>query len=244
MTEGSSNRVCRLLGIDIPILQAPMTYIAGAVLAAAVSNAGALGMIETASEEGRRDLQKVRRLTDRPVGANVALIMMRDPAVIDVLAEAGVRTVTTSAGDPALFTDRLHAVGITVLHAVGTLRGAMKAVDAGVDGLIVDGIEGGGFKNRHGASTMVLLPLIAARVDLPLIASGRHLRRAVDGGGARAGSGRCADGYPHACLRGGAGPRQLQECHRPGRRHRDDLVVESGVSDHAGLAIRPNGEPG
>ncbi len=172
MNEVSSNRVCRLLGIDIPILQAPMTYIAGAVLAAAVSNAGALGMIETASEEGRRDLQNVRQLTDRPVGANVALIMMRDPAVIDVVAEAGVRTVTTSAGDPALFTDRLHAVGITVLHAVGTLRGAMKAVDAGVDGLIVDGIEGGGFKNRHGASTMVLLPLIAARVDLPLIASG------------------------------------------------------------------------
>jgi enoyl-[acyl-carrier protein] reductase II len=98
--------------------------------------------------------------------------MMRDPAVIDVLAEAGVKTVTTSAGDPGLFTDRLHGVGITVLHAVGTLRGAMKAVDAGVDGLIVDGIEGGGFKNRHGASTMVLLPLIAARVDLPLIASG------------------------------------------------------------------------
>jgi enoyl-[acyl-carrier protein] reductase II len=149
-----------------------MTYIAGAVLAAAVSNAGALGMIETASEEGRRDLKKVRALTDRPVGANVALIMMRDPAVIDVLAEAGIRIVTTSAGDPALFTDRLHDVGITVLHAVGTLRGAMKAVDAGVDGLIVDGIEGGGFKNRHGASTMVLLPLIAARVDLPLIASG------------------------------------------------------------------------
>ena len=91
--EDSSNRVCRLLGIDIPILQAPMTFIAGAVLAAAVSNAGALGMIETASEEGRRDLKKVRELTDRPVGANVALIMMRDPAVIDVLAEAGVKTV-------------------------------------------------------------------------------------------------------------------------------------------------------
>jgi enoyl-[acyl-carrier protein] reductase II len=172
VSEDSSNRVCRLLGIDIPILQAPMTFIAGAVLAAAVSNAGALGMIETASEEGRRDLKKVRELTDRPVGANVALIMMRDPAVIDVLAEAGVRIVTTSAGDPGLFTDRLHDAGITVLHAVGTLRGAMKAVDAGVDGLIVDGIEGGGFKNRHGASTMVLLPLIAARVDLPLIASG------------------------------------------------------------------------
>jgi enoyl-[acyl-carrier protein] reductase II len=172
VTQRTSNRVCRLLHIDKPILQAPMTFIAGASLAAAVSNAGALGIIETASEQGRRDLLTVRRLTDRPVGANVALIMMRDPAVVDVLVEAGVKTVTTSAGDPGLFTDRLHDAGMTVLHAVGTLRAAMKAVDAGVDGLIVDGVEGGGFKSRHGASTMVLLPLVAAHVDLPLIASG------------------------------------------------------------------------
>jgi enoyl-[acyl-carrier protein] reductase II len=170
--DESRNRLCRLLGIDVPIMQAPMTYIAGARLAAAVSAAGALGIIETASEEGRRDLLEVRHLTDRRVGANVALIMMRDPAVIEVLVEAGIRIVTTSAGDPGLFTERLHDAGMTVLHAVGTLRGAMKAADAGVDGLIVDGIEGGGFKNRLGASTMVLLPLIAARTDLPLVASG------------------------------------------------------------------------
>jgi enoyl-[acyl-carrier protein] reductase II len=149
-----------------------MTFIAGARLAAAVSNSGALGIIETASEEGRRDLLEVRRLTDRPVGANVALIMMRDPAVIELLVAAGIQTVTTSAGDPALFTERLHDAGMTVLHAVGTVRSAMKAADAGVDGLIVDGIEGGGFKNRLGASTMVLLPLVAAKVNLPLIASG------------------------------------------------------------------------
>lgn len=172
MQDESQNRVCRLLGIDIPIVQAPMTYIAGARLAAAVSATGALGIIETASEEGRRDLLEVRHLTDRPVGANVALIMMRDPAVIDLLVEAGITTVTTSAGDPGLFTERLHDAGMTVLHAIGTLRAAMKAADAGVDGLIVDGIEGGGFKNRLGASTMVLLPLVAAKTDLPLIASG------------------------------------------------------------------------
>ena len=172
MKDQSQNRVCRLLGIDIPIVQAPMTYIAGARLAAAVSAAGALGVIETASEEGRRDLLEAPQLTDRPVGANVALIMMRDPAVIELLVEAGIRIVTTSAGDPGLFTDRLHDAGMTVLHAIGTLRGALKAADAGVDGLIVDGIEGGGFKNRLGASTMVLLPLVAAKIDLPLIASG------------------------------------------------------------------------
>ncbi len=166
------NRICELLGVAIPILQAPMTYIAGATLAAAVSNAGGLGIIETTTEQGRADLKRVRTLTDRPVGANVALIMSRDLAMVDLFVESGVKVVTTSAGDPGLFTGRLHDAGITVLHAVGTLRAAKKAADAGVDGLIVDGVEGGGFKNRNGSSTMVLLPLVAANVTLPLIAAG------------------------------------------------------------------------
>lgn len=166
------NRVCELARIEIPIIAAPMTYIAGAQLAAAVSNAGALGIIETASEQGRADLQRVRTLTDGAVGANIALIMNRDPAVVDLLVANGVRFVTTSAGDPGLFTDRLHDAGITVFHVVGTLAAARKAVDAGVDGLVVEGVEGGGFKNRFGASTMVLLPLVATHVDVPLVAAG------------------------------------------------------------------------
>lgn len=80
--------------------------------------------------------------------------------------------MTTSAGDPALFTARLHDAGITVFHVVGTLAAAKKAVDAGVDGLVVEGVEGGGFKNRFGASTMVLLPLVAAHVYVPIVAAG------------------------------------------------------------------------
>ena len=149
-----------------------MTYIAGAQLAAAVSDAGALGIIETASDQGRADLQRVRDLTDRPVGANIALIMNRDPATVDLLVANDIRFVTTSAGDPSLFTGRLHDAGITVFHVVGTLAAARKAVDAGVDGLVVEGVEGGGFKNRFGASTMVLLPLVAAHVDVPIVAAG------------------------------------------------------------------------
>jgi enoyl-[acyl-carrier protein] reductase II len=176
MTAGGGgpapNRVCELAQIDIPIIQAPMTYIAGAQLAAAVSNAGALGIIETTSDQGRADLQRVRDLTDGPVGANIALIMNRDPAVVDLLVTNGIRFVTTSAGDPSLFTGRLHDAGITVFHVVGTLASARKAVDAGVDGLVVEGVEGGGFKNRFGASTMVLLPLVAAHVDVPIVAAG------------------------------------------------------------------------
>ncbi len=161
-----------MLGVEIPIIQAPMTYIAGAQLAAAVSNAGALGIIETASPQGREDLKRVRDLTDRPVGANVALAVRKDPSVVEVLAEAGIRVVTTSSGDPGFLTGRLHEAGITVFHVVGTLRNALKAVDAGVDGLVVEGVEGGGFKNPHGASTLVLLPLVASKVAVPIVAAG------------------------------------------------------------------------
>ncbi len=168
----AANRVCRLAHIDIPILGAPMTYIAGAQLAAAVSNAGALGIIETTSDQGRADLRRVRELTAGAVGANIALLFNRDPAMLDLLVANDIRFVTTSAGDPALFTDRLHDAGITVFHVVGTLAAAKKAVDAGVDGLVVEGVEGGGFKNRFGASTMVLLPLVAAHVDVPIVAAG------------------------------------------------------------------------
>jgi enoyl-[acyl-carrier protein] reductase II len=166
------NRVCELAQIEIPIIQAPMTYIAGARLAAAVSNAGALGIIETTSDQGRADLKRVRDLTAGAVGANIALIMNRDPGMVELLVASDIRFVTTSAGDPALFTDRLQDAGITVFHVVGTLAAAKKAVDAGVDGLVVEGVEGGGFKNRFGASTMVLLPLVAAHVDVPIVAAG------------------------------------------------------------------------
>ncbi len=167
-----SNRFCELAGVDIPVIGAPMTFIAGAQLAAAVSNAGGLGIIETTSEQGRADLLRVRELTDRPVGANISLFVERDPAFVEDLVSAGIRFVTTSAGDPRLFTGRLRDAGITVFHVVGTLAAARKAADAGVDGLVVEGVEGGGFKNRFGASSMVLLPLVADHVELPLVAAG------------------------------------------------------------------------
>jgi enoyl-[acyl-carrier protein] reductase II len=167
------NRIQALLGVRYPIVQAPMTYIARAELAAAVSNGGGLGMIETLTEQGRADLRRVRDLTDRPVAANLLIQgWKKDPSIVDVLAAAEVRHVFTSAGDPALFTERLHDAGMTVVHVIGSLKAALKAVDAGVDALVVEGVEGGGFKSTLGASTMVLLPLVADRVDLPLLAAG------------------------------------------------------------------------
>lgn len=168
-----TNRIQALLDIEYPVVQAPMTYIARAELAAAVSEGGGLGMIETLTPEGRADLRRVRELTDRPVAANLMIQgWKRDPSIVDELVDAEVRHVFTSAGDPALFTRRLHDAGMTVVHVVGSLKGAMKAADAGVDALVVEGVEGGGFKSALGASTMVLLPLVAGRVDLPIIAAG------------------------------------------------------------------------
>lgn len=167
------NRIQTLLGVRFPVVQAPMTYIARAELAAAVSEAGGLGMLETLTPEGRADLVRVRDLTDQPVAANLMIQgWKRDPSIVDVLAGAEVRHVFTSAGDPALFTGRLHDAGMTVVHVVGSLKAARKAADAGVDALVVEGVEGGGFKSAQGASTMVLLPLIADHVDLPIIAAG------------------------------------------------------------------------
>ncbi|MGV0718123.1 nitronate monooxygenase [Mycolicibacterium sp. XJ662] len=168
-----ANRIQTLLGVDYPVVQAPMTYIARAELAAAVSDAGGLGVIETLTPEGRADLLRVRELTDKPVAANLMIQGWKaDPSIVDTLAAAGVRHVFTSAGDPALFTARLHDAGMTVVHVVGSLKGARKAADAGVDALVVEGVEGGGFKSLLGASTMVLLPLVAEHVELPIIAAG------------------------------------------------------------------------
>jgi enoyl-[acyl-carrier protein] reductase II len=169
------NRVTRLLGVGWPIIQAPMGYIARAQLASAVSNAGALGIIETSSGDLpaiREEIRKMRDLTDRPFGVNLALLFVRDPNIVDFVVENGVHFVTTSAGDPNRLAPALKDAGVTFFHVVPTLHGARKAVDAGVDGLVVEGVEGGGFKSGNGASTMVLLPLIRSAVDVPIIAAG------------------------------------------------------------------------
>src|SRR3954447_22095451 len=167
--------VTELLGVDIPIVQAPMGWIARAQLASAVSEAGALGIIETSSGEldaVRGEIEKMRELTDKPFGVNIAQAFVRDPAIVDFVIEQGVRFVTTSAGDPTKYTAKLKGAGLTVFHVVPSLRAALKAVDAGVDGLVVEGAEGGGFKNPRDVATMVLLPLVCSRVDVPVIAAG------------------------------------------------------------------------
>lgn len=169
------NRITQMLGVEYPIVQAPMGWIARAQLASAVSNAGGMGIIETSSGEldnVRDEIRKVRALTQKPFGVNIALAFMRDPGVVPFVIDHGVRFVTTSAGDPRKYTDILKRAGLTVFHVVPTLAAALRAVDAGVDGLIAEGSEGGGFKSQTDVGTMVLLPLICSRVNVPVIAAG------------------------------------------------------------------------
>ena len=169
------NRVTRLLGVRYPVVQAPMGWIARAQLASAVSNAGGMSIIETSSGEldnVRDEIVKMRDLTDAPFGVNIAQLFVRDPSIVDFVVDQGVRFVTTSAGDPTRYTEQLKAAGLTVFHVVPTLRAAIKAVEAGVDGLVVEGGEGGGFKNPRDVASMVLLPLVCSQLDVPVIAAG------------------------------------------------------------------------
>jgi enoyl-[acyl-carrier protein] reductase II len=168
-------RITDLLGVEVPIIQAPMGWIARAQLASAVSEAGGLGIIETSSGEldnVKAEIAKMRDLTDKPFGVNIAQAFVRDPDIVDFVVDQGVRFVTTSAGDPTRYTAQLKEAGLTVFHVVPTLAGALKAVEAGVDGLVVEGGEGGGFKNPRDVASMVLLPLVAERVDVPIVAAG------------------------------------------------------------------------
>lgn len=168
-------RITDLLGVKYPIVQAPMGWIARSQLASAVSNAGGLGVIETSSgrlDEVREEVKKMKTLTDKPWGINVAQAFVRDPDIVSFVADQGVRFVTTSAGDPNRYCDALKSKGLTVFHVVPSLAAAEKAIAAGVDGLVVEGGEGGGFKNSRDVATMVLLPLVASRTDLPIIAAG------------------------------------------------------------------------
>jgi enoyl-[acyl-carrier protein] reductase II len=151
-----------------------MGWIARTALASAVSRAGGLGIIETSSGEAaicQAEIAKMRAL-DLPFGVNLPIRFLSDDQMLRFVCTSGVKFVTTSAGSPAKFIAPLKDAGITVYHAVPTVDAALKCVDAGIDGLVVEGAEGGGFKNPEEVSTLVLLQAIRARTDVPLIAAG------------------------------------------------------------------------
>jgi enoyl-[acyl-carrier protein] reductase II len=168
------NRVLAHTGALYPIIQAPMGWIARSPLASAVSRAGGLGVIETSSAETENCKAEILKMRDMklPFGVNLPIRFLKDDAMLKFVCESGVKFVTTSAGSPAKFIAPLKGAGIVVYHAVPTLDTALKCVDAGIDGLVVEGSEGGGFKNPEEVSTLVLLQAIREKVDVPLIAAG------------------------------------------------------------------------
>jgi enoyl-[acyl-carrier protein] reductase II len=170
-----TNRVLAHTGAQFPIVQAPMGWIARAQLASAVSNAGGLGIIETSSGETeacQAEITKMQALTDKPFGVNLPLLFLKNEDMLRFVCTCGVKFVTTSAGSPTAFIGPLKAAGLIVYHVVPTVAAAIGAVKAGVDGLVVEGAEGGGFKSAAEISSMVLLQGVRAAVDVPIIAAG------------------------------------------------------------------------
>ena len=176
------NRVIEHTGSKYPIIQAPMGWIARSQLASAVCEAGGMGIIETSSGEVdncKKEIQLMSKLTNKPFGVNLPLLFLQDDSMVKFCVNAGVKFVTTSAGDPTKYVGILKDAGITVYHAVPSLAGAIKAADAGVDGLVVEGTEGGGFKSSEEVGLLVLIQSIKQNLDIPIIAAGGL----VDGSG-------------------------------------------------------------
>ena len=169
------NRVTEILGVKYPIIQAPMGWIARSQLASAVSNAGGFGIIETSSgetENCKAEILAMSKLTDKPFGVNLPLMFLRDESMIELVLEQGIKFVTTSAGDPGKYIHILKDAGIKVFHAVPSVAGALKAANAGVDGLVIEGTEGGGFKSPEEVGLFVLIQAIRKQIDIPIIAAG------------------------------------------------------------------------
>ena len=228
------SRVTDMLGTRYPIVQAPMGWIARAPLASAVSNAGGLGIIETSSGElanVRVEIAKMADLTDQPFGVNIAQAFVRDPGIVQFVIDQGVRFVTTSAGDPNKYTSQLKAAGLTVFHVVPTLAGALKAVAAGVDGLVVEGGEGGGFKNPRDVATMVLLPLVASKVGVPIIGAGGI----VDGASMAAAFALGAEGVQ-------MGTRMVSAAESPVHENWKNAIVNAAETDT--VFLNRHGKPG
>ena len=172
---GPNNRICRLFGIRYPIVQGGMIWVSGWRLAAAVSNAGGLGLIGAGSmypEVLREHIRKAKGATDKPFGVNVPLLYPDIEEIMQIIVDEGVRIVFTSAGNPKIWTPFLKERGIRVAHVVSSVRFARKAAEAGVDAVVAEGFEAGGHNGREETTTMVLVPAVRREIDLPLLAAG------------------------------------------------------------------------
>lgn len=170
---GLKTKITELLGIEYPIIQGGMAWVAEHHLASAVSEAGGLGIIGAASapaEVVREQIRKVRERTDRPFGVNVMLMNPNAPEVASVVAEEGVKVVTTGAGNPAKFMELWKNAGITVIPVVASVAMARMMEKAGANAVVAEGTESGG--HIGSATTMTLVPQIVDAVNIPVVAAG------------------------------------------------------------------------
>jgi enoyl-[acyl-carrier protein] reductase II len=171
----SNNPISRLFGIQHPIVQGGMVWASGWRLASAVSNAGGLGLIGAGSmypEVLQHHIRQCKQATQHPYGVNIPLMYPDVPALMQIIIEEKVPIVFTSAGNPALYTHQLKEKGIIVVHVVSSSQFAKKAAAAGCDAVVAEGFEAGGHNGREETTTMVLVPLVRAAVDIPVIAAG------------------------------------------------------------------------
>lgn len=175
MNQESRNRITTLFDVQYPIIQAGMVWVSGYKLAAAVSNAGGLGLIGAGSmhpETLKEHIQKCKKATDKPFGVNVPLFYPEMDKILDIIISEGVKIVFTSAGNPKLYTSFLKKNGITVVHVVSSVKFALKSQEAGVDAIVAEGFEAGGHNGREETTTFTLIPMVKEQIDIPLIAAG------------------------------------------------------------------------
>ena len=168
-------RITKLLGIEYPIIQGGMIWASQWQLATAVSNAGGLGLLGSGSmsaEELRTQIRQCKIYTDKPFGVNVPIMYANSAQTMEVIMEEGVSVVFTSAGNPVLWTEKLHEKGIKVVHVVSSSKFALKAQTAGVDAVVAEGFEAGGHNGREETTTLVLVPEVCRKVTIPVIAAG------------------------------------------------------------------------
>jgi enoyl-[acyl-carrier protein] reductase II len=169
------NRVAALFGVRYPLVQAGMIWCSGWRLAAAVSNAGGLGVIGSGSmypEVLREHIRKCRAATAMPFAVNVPMLYPDIDKHLAIIQEEGVRIVFTSAGNPGTWTARLKEAGLIVVHVVSSVKFALKAEQAGVDAVVAEGFEAGGHNGREETTTLVLVPMVCDAVKVPVIAAG------------------------------------------------------------------------
>ena len=170
-----SSRICDLFGIKYPVIAGGMVWCSGWRLAAAVSNAGGLGLLGAGSmhpETLEEHIVKMKSATDKPWGVNLPLMYPEMENVVEMIIRHGVKIVFTSAGSPKKLTPRLHEAGIKVAHVVSSSLFARKCEEAGVDAVVAEGFEAGGHNGREELTTMVLVPQVRKATSLPLIAAG------------------------------------------------------------------------